>query len=247
MDDINYNCPITVWNGSSYEAIRPGDDDYSFHPFQAFFVQKPEGDADIEFLADGRETKTQSEKNQNEAKARRMTRKASANRQLINLEISDGQNIDKTRVVFNQAKADAYETDCDAAKFMSTEAVPQIYTLDSKGVKYAINERPDGNVKIGYEVKAEGLFTISAMRMEKAVSLLDKETGELVSLDEPFTFSSKAGVFNDRFELVIGNPTDIKAVGTDTKTADSFNLNGVRTNAGEKGIIISDGKKHLNK
>lgn len=247
MDDINYNCPITVWNGSSYEAIRPGDDDYSFHPFQAFFVQKPEGVADIEFLADGRETKTQSEKNQNEAKARRMTRKASANRQLINLEISDGQNIDKTRVVFNQAKADAYETDCDAAKFMSTEAVPQIYTLDSKGVKYAINERPDGNVKIGYEVKAEGLFTISAMRMEKAVSLLDKETGELVSLDEPFTFSSKAGVFNDRLELVIGNPTDIKAVGTDIKTADSFNLNGVRTNAGEKGIIISDGKKHLNK
>ena len=247
MDDINYDCPITVWNGSSYEAIRPGDDDYSFHPFQAFFVQKPEGVADIGFDAKGRETKTQSEKNQKEAKARRMMRKAAANRQLINLEISDGQNTDKTRVVFNQAKADVYEMDCDAAKFMSTEAVPQIYTLDSKGVKYAINERPDGNVKIGYEAKKAGLFTISAMRMEKAVSLLDKQTGELVSLEEPFTFSSKAGVFNDRLELVIGNPTDIKAVGTDTKTADSFNLNGVRTNAGEKGIIISDGKKHLNK
>lgn len=250
MEDIDYNCPITVWNGSSYEAIRPGDDDYSFHPFQAFFVQKPEDVADISFDAKGRETKTQSEKNQKEAKARRMMRKAAANRQLINLEISDGQNTDKTRVVFNQAKADAYEMDCDAAKFMSTEAVPQIYTLDSKGVKYAINERPDGNVKIGYEAKKAGLFTISAMRMEKAVSLLDKQTGELVSLEEPFTFSSKVGTFNDRFELVIGSPTDIRSVDSDKQgasTSDSFTLGGIRTDASEKGIIISDGKKHLNK
>ena len=39
----DYSAPLTVWDGSKYIAIRPGDDDYQLAPFEAFFVQKPEG------------------------------------------------------------------------------------------------------------------------------------------------------------------------------------------------------------
>ena len=38
INKMEYGAPIIVWNGSSYDAYRPGDDDYTFHPFEAFFV-----------------------------------------------------------------------------------------------------------------------------------------------------------------------------------------------------------------
>ena len=40
--------------------------------------------------------------------------------------------------------------------------MPQLYSLDGQGVKYAINERPEGNgvVSLGYEVQAAGNYTI---------------------------------------------------------------------------------------
>ena len=35
--------PITVWNGTGYTTYTPGIDDYTLRPFEAFFIQKPEG------------------------------------------------------------------------------------------------------------------------------------------------------------------------------------------------------------
>ena len=55
---------------------------------------------------------------------------------------SDGKVTDKTRVVFNARKRETYEVGCDAAKFMA-EGVPQLYSLDGQGVKYA-NQRTSG-------------------------------------------------------------------------------------------------------
>ena len=101
VNDLGYEAPITVWNGDSYEAVRPGDDDYTLHPFQAFFVQKPTASSTIEFKAEDRLTKTGSEIRAQETKARRLARGFVPSRMIINLNVSDGSLSDKTRVVFN--------------------------------------------------------------------------------------------------------------------------------------------------
>ena len=40
-----YDAPIAIWNGTSYDVYRPGDDNYQLKPFEAFFVQKDAGAA----------------------------------------------------------------------------------------------------------------------------------------------------------------------------------------------------------
>ena len=35
--------PITVWNGTGYSTYTPGIDEYTLQPFQAFFIQLPDG------------------------------------------------------------------------------------------------------------------------------------------------------------------------------------------------------------
>ncbi len=250
LDDLTYNAPITVWNGSTYEALRPGDDDYSFHPFQAFFIQKPEGIDDFEFYASGRETKKQSEKKQAKAKAMRAKKAPAADRKLINLIITDGENVDKTRVVFNGKKADAYEMDCDAAKFMSTANVPQIYTLDNKNVKYAINERPSGSVKLGYVATKAGQLRIAAVRMEQTVSIMDNETGTITPLTDDYSFETEAGTFNERFVLLLGDPTGINELASPESSLegkDMYNINGVQVKEGYKGVVIAKDKKYIRK
>ena len=56
ISKTGYTAPITVWNGSAYQAVRANDDKYFMQPFQAFFVQKPEGTSSVNFPADGRYT-----------------------------------------------------------------------------------------------------------------------------------------------------------------------------------------------
>ena len=41
--DAGIESPITVWNGTGYTTYTPGIDDYTLQPFEAFFIQKPEG------------------------------------------------------------------------------------------------------------------------------------------------------------------------------------------------------------
>lgn len=50
---------------------------------------------------------------------------------------------------------------------------PQLYTLDHKQTQYAINERPTGEVPLGYVAVADGELTIKAMRMDQPVMLRD--------------------------------------------------------------------------
>jgi len=203
INDMGYNAPITIWNGSSYEAIRPGDDDYILRPFEAFFVQKPNETSEIEFKAEFRLTYNQSQVKKNKVA---MKSPADSKRFVVNLTISDGENSDKTRVVFNEKQNNAYEIGCDAAKFMSTESVPQLYTLDSKNVKYSINERPEGEVAMGYVANKEGQYTISAVRMDKAVMLKDLERGVIHDLSTgDYTFASEAGTFEGRFVLMLNS------------------------------------------
>lgn len=217
IEKTGYTQPMTVWNGSSYEAVRPGDDDYRLRPFEGFFVQKPDGISEMDFPAgdnatDGRYTYRQWEANAPHRAAARRAKGVDAERQMINLTLTDGQTTDKTRVVFNEKQSSDYEMACDAAKFMSTEKVPQVYTLDQKNTKYAINERPTGEVRMGYVATKDGELTISAVRMDQPVLLRDNELQITHDLTMGgYTFTSKTGTFNDRFMLVLNG--DVTGVG----------------------------------
>jgi len=208
MDDLGYNAPITYWNGMSYEAVRPGDDNYVFKPFQAFFVQKPQNVNEMEFGAEFRLSQTGSQKRSSDNKAKRLAKGININRQMVNITLSDGTHTDKTRVVFNEDKTQRYELDCDAAKFESSTAVPQLYTLEANNVKFAINERPLGSVNLGFEVHKAGDYTISAIRMDRPMLLKDNLTDAIVDLStSDYHFTSEAGTFNGRFTLIPNKST----------------------------------------
>lgn len=203
----DFNRPITVWNpkNNTYEAVMPGDDDYVFHPFEAFFVQKPTDMGAIKFESEKRETYLQSQKTMEARKRSRAAQQINESRRLVNISISNGTQSDKTRVVFNDEKSMGYEQDCDASKFLSDQSTAQIYTLDQKGNKYAINERPNGDntVALGFTALTEGTYTISAQRMDMQMALKDMQTGTIHNFaDGEYEFMSKAGTFNDRFYLV---------------------------------------------
>ncbi len=246
----NFERPITVWNPNTntYDAVMPGDDDYEFHPFEAFFVQKPTDIDAIKFDNDNRETYVQSQQTMEARRRARAAMPLDRSRRFINLSISNGEQSDKTRVVFNDKKSLDYEQECDASKFLSTESVPQIYTLDVKNVKYAINERPNDkmNVRLGFVATEEGEYTISVQRMDTPMALKDMQTGTIHNLGEgEYEFYSAAGTFDDRFMLipaagatginglpegvvVYADNSGISIKGLDGKTAAIFNAAGAQ-------------------
>lgn len=220
MDDMKFGAPITVWDSKtqSYVAYRPGDDNYQLAPYEAFFVQTSESAKNVEFDAENQQTHKEAKKNkENKAKAKAF-QPANPTRSLINLTITGANGTDKTRVVFNDDKALAYEAECDAAKFLSDGSVPQIYSHDGQGVKYAINERPnaDGTVMLGFISTNGGDYTIEATRSDIPVLLKDNETGAVVNItDQAYNFTAKSGTFDNRFLLV----QDYDATGIEDITA----------------------------
>lgn len=251
---LNFTAPITVWDNynSKYVAYSITDDDYAIRPNEAFFVQCPNEEYNtIGFPIQGRQF-TDVIESQNAAPAMNPAMKE---RRLIDVVLAaNDQCNDKTRVVLNEKAKLDYETACDASKFMSMDgSVPQLFTLDAEGTHYAINERPmyDGIVKMGLYVAKSGTYTISIGRcdMEK-VMLVDNETGETTDISYgEYTFSTEAGTFANRFELVFDAANDPNGIGkamADTKTENEiiYNTAGQRVNANNmRGIYIVNGKK----
>lgn len=234
LNDMGYNAPVTRWNGSGYEAVRPGDDDYIFHPYEAFFVQRPTGSSSIEFDPEHRMTQIGSNNRKTENAKKALKRQLNPERQLVNLAITDGKNTDKTRVVFNQTKSNKYEMDCDAAKFESTTSAVQLYSIEAQGGKMAINERPQGSVQLGFTAKADGDYTISAERMDQPVLLKDNLMNITYDLSNgDYSFSSEAGTFDNRFMLLIdGGATGIADIAKEAgvnimPSTNGINLTGV--------------------
>ena len=234
LNDMGYNAPVTRWNGSGYEAVRPGDDDYIFHPYEAFFVQRPTGSSSIEFDPEHRMTQIGSNNRKTENAKKAMKRQLNPERLLVNLAISDGKNTDKTRVVFNQTKSNKYEMDCDAAKFESSTSAVQLYSIEAQGGKMAINERPQGSVQLGFTAKADGDYTISAERMDQPVLLKDNLMNITYDLSNgDYSFSSEAGTFDNRFMLLIdGGATGIADIAKEAgvnimPSTNGINLTGV--------------------
>ena len=209
LDDMaeDFTSPITVWNdeNQTYDAVVPGDDDYEIHPFQAFFVQKPAESEGVTFRAENRATFNQATEKAAARRLARGTRAVDENHLIVNLEISDGSTIDKTRVVFDNNKSMNYEIGSDANKLMSMAEVPQIYTLDNKDVKYAVNTRPNNNneVRLGFVAPVEGTYTINASLMDLHMALKDNVTGTIHDFSKgAYTFLADAGTNDNRFSLV---------------------------------------------
>lgn len=206
IDENDFSAPITVWNSStqSYEAYRPGDDDYHLQPYQAFFVQMPQHVYVVNFSEEGQETYLQSQQTQaNQAKMRKAAG-IRPDRLLINLNIGDEEteSIDRTRLVLNEKASRNYELECDAAKFISDVANAQLYLLEN-GVQMAIDERPTkGDIRLGYMAKQPGKLRIEASRMDMPLMLVDTKTGQTFDLSlGSYEFQTEAGTFNKRFML----------------------------------------------
>lgn len=201
----DFDSPITVWNGTSYEAYRPGDDDYHLQPYEAFFVQKPETRDEIGFKAERRETYRKSKEAKEASGRMRMAAGVSPDRRILNFVISDNDSaaVDRTRLVLNNGASRNYELACDAAKFLSDDAALQIYTVEGT-TQMSINERPaDGDIYLGYVAKNEGMFRIETKRMDMPMAIVDTETGITFELSKgAYWFTSKAGTFNKRFKLI---------------------------------------------
>lgn len=235
INDMGYNSPITRWNSASktYEAVRPGDDNAFLNPFEAFFVQCPKDNGGINFGGDNRLTQTGRDKKMNSQQQKaRMEGQFDVQRQIVNLTLSDGTTTDKTRVVFNPDKKAGYERDCDAAKFESHGA-SELYTVEALAGRLAINERPEGSVKIGYRAAKAGEYTIAAQRMDRQVLLRDNDLQITFDLTQgDYHFTSDAGEFDNRFMLLIDNST--------TGIGDIVTTTGVNVKPTDCGLNISN-------
>ena len=115
-------------------------------------------------------------------------------------------NVDKTRVVINEAKTLDYDTGTDASKMISTSADYQIYSLDANNNKYSVNERPQDNgiIPLGVWLKNNGTAYISASRLDCTVVLKDKLLNKTHDLAlGKYQFTADAGTIDNRFDLFV--------------------------------------------
>jgi len=238
--------PITVWDNryKTYKALSRTDDQYALKPYEAFFVQKPNDLAQLNFPVQGRQL-TYSIIAENHSMTRLST---SVDRTLINMCISNENFMDKCRLVINPNARLSYELQSDASKFMSSQSqVPQLYTLDDNGEKYAINERPMGTgvIRLGCYIGEAGTYVLSAPDLAKDggnVILSDKLLQKQTYLNEQsYQFTIAEGTFNDRFEInVLNIPTNLES--NDVNLTNVWCTNGtvhIATKAGNKVSVFS--------
>lgn len=219
LKSVDFDAPVTVWNGSTYMAYSPVDDELALNPFQAFFVQLQEiegGDA-VKLNAWGRahskedalaiETPANDDEDQGANKARAAHK--SEPRSLFNITISNGTVSDRTRLVVNELASVAYESNCDASKFMSSSAdAPQIFVMNG-GQRMAIDERPfgEGVYNLGIYAPKKGEYTLSlagAGLEGYTAYIFDSLTNTTTELgDVDYIFSANGGLDEGRFQLIL--------------------------------------------
>ena len=245
---LGFTAPITVWENNKYVAYSPIDDDYAILPNEAFFVQCPDDLDNLTFPINGKQMTDEIE----QENAARALFPADNARKLMNIELSNGENTDKTRLVINPNASLDYELNRDAGKFLSN-GVPQLYTLDTEGCEYAINERPvaDGKAILGMTIPADGVYTISMSRSDMSkVMLTDLLTNMTINIaEQEYQFNAIAGKLNSRFVITFEDGNAATGInGIETKTTESevwYSIDGrkVSGNSVKKGIYIKDGKK----
>lgn len=249
---LDTEAPITVWNtyNNNYYAYSPVDDAYILNPGEAFFIQRPVDQETLVFDKAGRQTNryARSIDSLGVSKAPMVL----APRKVINLTLSNGEQTDRTRIVFNEVASVGYETVRDASKFMSeNKEMPQLFSVNGV-VRYAINERPmgSGDVALGMLIAQSGTHTIAlAAAVDEDLYLEDRLTGDYVKLDAAgYSFEAEAGEELNRFVLHVGEPTAIYGVESDNNgETPAYNLGGQRVGQGFKGLVVKQNQKLLKK
>ena len=259
---IDTEAPFMVWDSynGKYVAFSPIDDNYVLNPGEAFFIQRPtDSDGKLVFREGGRQThRNPNDLTVEEVKAfvfgERNLSEEMSQRMVLNLTLTGEETMDRTRVVFNDKAAMVYEVSRDAALFapVNPEA-SQIWT-EADGVKYAINERPlaDGIVELSVRCGKTGEYTIALGDNSRAESivLVDRQNGKktLISTEQGYTFEAHAGDITGRFYLCGDEATAINGVAkTASAETETYNLKGQKVRADERGIVIKNGSKMLNK
>lgn len=216
-----FTAPITVWNGYSYVAYSPVDDDLVLAPYEAFFVQCPLDATEMTFKEAGRLHHAQG-RPLYKTPAMDNSTVSAEERNVFNFVVSSGERSDRARIVLNPAAATDYEVGRDASKFFSDNSdFAQIYV--AADVNYSISERPvaDGFATLGVRSRGEETCTLSLsgrFSSEWHVIVTDNVTGVSVDLtqsDYQFTTSKEdaAGRFSVEFRL--GNNSGIDSVISD--------------------------------
>lgn len=206
---IDHEGTIIIWNGNGYSAYSLSDDNYILMPFEAFFIQKPLNADALTFSKNGRQHSYEVLPRAANARQAKNLR----DRRILNFTISDGSNIERSRVVINEQASLEYESDKDAPKFM--EAKPQTAQLFSvhSGVQYAINERPMGDGQIVFSIFApiDGEYRFSVDGDTSDMVVLDTETGAVWNLiDGDYVFTVTEGQHNAR--LIVSLTGDATAI-----------------------------------
>lgn len=248
---MDFTAPVTVWTGSTYKAYSIVDDNFILRPMQSFFVQKPDAVDNIIFHKEGRQLSSSVER----ATYAMAYSRSAATRHFFELQIMDDEQMDETRVVVNNQSSLGYEIACDASKFMSFEhTVPQILTLDTEGIGYAINERPldNGTVKVGYYAGESGFLTISAIRADGDIILHDhllNKTANLAEQDYTFHTDATEGTNTGRFTLTLNvkesGATDVDVLETKVKVSvagQNGSLSVTATEGATISIFATDGR-----
>ena len=241
-----FDAPITLRENNKWVAKRTIDDKVVLQPMQAFFVQKPDEQDALVFHKEGRQLTTETNHTANSRST------ADDNRRLFNLLLSDDGSEDQTRVVLNEQASLGYELRCDAAKFMSDDDSPMLFTLDADGTPCSINERPvaDGHIRLGYTAPQATTLTLSTTRADGEIWLHDHLTGQQVNLaQQSYSFSTEAIATpcTTRFTLITDSGITGIAEVVDShirKSQPVYDLQGRRlTNRQQRGIYVRDGKK----
>ena len=226
---MDFEAPVTIWNGNGYTAYSPLDDNYMLRPAEGFFVQAPQGTTAITFHKEGRSAVNYVEVSEEEYNnnyyyayydAPRRAKANNATRKVFNFILSNADYSDRARLVLNENASADYELTRDAAKMLSTDkTVPQLYISDN-GVRYAINERPAGNgvFYMSAFFGKSGEYSINLQSDEaqnSSIILTDTQTNVATDLTEGgYTFTTEGGTFDNRFVIsfVPKMPTGVENV-----------------------------------
>ncbi len=207
---MDFDAPVTTWNGSGYEAYTTTDDNYMLRPAEAFFVQAPQGTTQITFHKEGRsvinfQQVTQDEYNNHNYAPKRL-HVINNTRKVFNFTLSNADYSDRARLVLNAQASTDYELTRDAAKMMSSDkTIPQLF-VNNNGIRYAIDERPEQAIyTLGAFFGKTDEYTLHLNVPEnedRQILLTDLETQTTTILTQgDYTFHAEAGMYESRFHI----------------------------------------------
>lgn len=216
-----FTAPVTVWNGNSYVAYSPVDDNLVLAPYEAFFVQCPLDATEITFKEGGR---LHSDEGKALYKVPSANRSALSveDRNVFNFEVSTESTSDRARIVMTPYATMGYDLGRDASKFFAENSDgAQIYV--AADVNYSISERPfdNGTATLGVRASKEDVHTLSLSGQHGSdwhVIVTDNVTGTSMDLTEgDYLFTPVRGDSYNRFSVKFlnDNVTDIASLISD--------------------------------